>query len=203
MPNPVPIPGGALAITDPDTARAEQLVAAIIQVFKNGTVGGTVGIQTPATVLPAGTNPSIDPLTGLPQLTTLALADANTQLFYRQLSIAMAMVVPAWAAAAGTLTSTQHKTLLQLIHFISDGPAEGFASGATKTVTGTVFPTNILWRRADATKLVERIITWTGPLVTVDQWKMYDTNGTTVLATVTDTISYTNVFESSRVRVIT
>lgn len=203
MPIPVPIPGGALAITDPDTVKAEQLVAAILQVFKNGTSGGTVAVQTPATVQPAGTNPPIDPLTGLPQLTTLTLADANTQLFYRQLSIALALVLPGWVSVPGTLTSTQHKTLLQLIHFISEGPAEGFASGATKTVTGTVFPTNILWRRADSTKLVERIITWTGPLVTVDQWKMYDTNGTTVLATVTDTISYSTVFESSRVRVIT
>lgn len=100
------------------------------------------------------------------------------------------------------LTADQHKTLLQLIHFIDEGPAEGFASGATKTVTGTVFPTQILWRRADATKLVEKNLTWTGAFPTTIQWKMYDVDGSTVLATVTDTVSYSGPFETGRTRAI-
>lgn len=101
------------------------------------------------------------------------------------------------------LTAEQHRTLLQLIHFIDEGPAEGFATGATKEVTGTVFPTQMLWRRADATKLVEKNTTWTGVLPTTIQWKVYDADGTTVLATVTDTISYSGVFETGRTRSIT
>jgi hypothetical protein len=101
------------------------------------------------------------------------------------------------------LTEAQHKTLLQLIHFIDEGPAEGFTTGTTKTVTGTVFPTQTLWRRADATKLVEKNTTWTGVTPTTIQWKMYDTDGTTVLATVTDTIAYSGIFETGRTRAIT
>ena len=101
------------------------------------------------------------------------------------------------------LSETSHRTLLQLIHFINEGPAEGFASGATKTVTGTVFPTQLLWRRADSTKLVEKNTTWTGVLPTSIEWKIYDVDGTTVLATVTDTISYSGVFETGRTRTLT
>lgn len=103
---------------------------------------------------------------------------------------------------ASGISSAVHRTLLQLIHFIAEGPAEGFASGATRTVTGTVFPSQILWRRADATKLVEKNLTWTGANPTTVQWKIYSDDGTTVLATVTDTISYTGPFESSRSRAI-
>lgn len=100
------------------------------------------------------------------------------------------------------ITADQHKALLQLIHFIDEGPAEGFTTGATKTVTGGAFPTSILWKRADTTKLVEQVVTWTGTLPTTVQWKVYDTDGTTVLATVTDTISYSGPFETSRSRAI-
>jgi hypothetical protein len=94
---------------------------------------------------------------------------------------------------------SSHRTL---IHFIDEGPGEEYVTGATKTITGTVFPTEILWKRADATNLVKQTITWTGPRPTVVEWKLYDTNGTTVLATVTDTVSYTGPFESSRSRSI-
>lgn len=100
------------------------------------------------------------------------------------------------------LTPSSHEVLLQLIHFIDEGPAEGFTTGATKTTTGTVFPTQNLWKRADATKLVEQNITWTGVKPTTIQWKIYAADGTTVLATVTDTITYTGVFETSRTRTI-
>jgi hypothetical protein len=96
----------------------------------------------------------------------------------------------------------QHKTLAQLIHFIDEGPAEGFTTGATKTTTGTVYPSQNLWRRADATKLVEQNITWTGITPTTVEWKVYDTDGSTVLATVTDTITYSGPFEASRSRAI-
>lgn len=100
------------------------------------------------------------------------------------------------------MSEAQHKALLQLIHFIDEGPAEGFTTGATKTVTGTVFPTQILWRRADSTKLVEKNITWTGAKPTTVEWKMYNAAGTTVLATITDTIAYSGPFEASRTRAI-
>lgn len=106
-----------------------------------------------------------------------------------------------WRIAA--LAPGDHATLLQLIHFIDEGPAEGFTTGATKTVTGGAFPTEVLWKRADTTNLVRQSVTWTGVLPTTVVWQMYATDGTTVLATVTDTITYSGPFEASRVRAIT
>jgi hypothetical protein len=100
------------------------------------------------------------------------------------------------------VSEAAHKALLQLIHFIDEGPAEGFASGATRTTTGTVFPSQVLWRRADNTKLVEQNVTWTGAKATTVEWKVYAADGTTVLATVTDTITYSGAFETSRTRAI-
>lgn len=104
--------------------------------------------------------------------------------------------------SGGGISQAQHKVLLDLIHFIDEGPADTFTTGATKTTTGTVFPTQNLWRRSDSTKLVEQNITWTGAKPTTVEWKMYTTDGTTVLATVTDTISYSGPFETSRARAI-
>jgi hypothetical protein len=45
-------------------------------------------------------------------------------------------------------------------------------------------------------------VTYTGAFPTTEEWKMYDTDGSTVLATVTDTISYSGPFETSRTRAI-
>jgi hypothetical protein len=97
-----------------------------------------------------------------------------------------------------------HKTLRQLIHFINDGPTEGFASGAFKEIIGTTFPTAIVWYTdsGKTDKIVERLITWSGTNVTVDKWKIYDTDGSTVLWTVTDSISYSGIFETDRTRAI-
>lgn len=109
------------------------------------------------------------------------------------------------AAAAG-ITDAQHKALRQLIHFIEDGPAEGFASGAFKQTAGTVFPTAEIWYVVGSTppagKIVELLTTWTGPVITQEIWKMYDVDGSTVLVTVTDTITYSGLFETSRTRTI-
>lgn len=107
-------------------------------------------------------------------------------------------------AGTGGLTAEGHKSLRQLIHFIDGGPAEGFASGAYREMTGTVFPTSIIWWESSAKlkKLVEKTITWTGANPTTIAWKIYDTDGTTALATVTDTISYSGPFEQSRTRTI-
>jgi len=96
---PVPIPSGALPITDPDTARAEALVAVIAQIFKSGTSGGTPAIGTPATILSDGLNPIIDPLTGLPKISPLVIDTPQAQLFYRQLGLALATALVPYASA--------------------------------------------------------------------------------------------------------
>lgn len=109
--------------------------------------------------------------------------------------------------AASGITAEAHKTLRHGIHFIDNGPAEGFASGAYRETTGTVFPTSVIWYVDDtkAEKIVEKTITWstTAPVPTTIEHKIYDTDGSTVLATITDTFTYAStIFESSRVRTI-
>lgn len=108
--------------------------------------------------------------------------------------------------SGGGISEAQHRALRHLIHFIDDGPAKGFASGAYKETlpAGSVFPTSAIWWESvsKSHKIVELSITWSGVLPTVEEWKVYDTDGATVLATVTDSISYSGVFETSRTRVI-
>lgn len=104
------------------------------------------------------------------------------------------------------ITAEQHKVLRQLIHFIEDGPAEGFASGAYKETTPTgPFPTGEVWWESAAKlkKLVSLDTTWTGAVPTAEVWKVYDVDGSTTLATVADSISYSGIFETSRTRTIT
>jgi hypothetical protein len=113
------------------------------------------------------------------------------------------------AISGGGITPAQHKALRHLIHFIDEGPADGFASGAYRQVVGSkVFPTSIIWWESSAMsqKIVEKIITRTGTGTKVKPtpitWKMYDTDGTTVLATVMDDIQWSGPFEIARVRTI-
>ena len=110
--------------------------------------------------------------------------------------------------AGGGMSESTHETLLQLIHFVDEGPADGFASLATKTVTGGLFPTLTEWHRADDTLLISKAIDRSAGAATTLKptpivWTLYDTNGTTVLHTVSDAITYSGIAEASRVRTIT
>lgn len=107
------------------------------------------------------------------------------------------------------ITAEQHKAIRQLIHFIDGGPAEGFASGAEEEIHDSFFPTASIWwtdsSRTD--KIVEKTINRdppSGSNVTPNPitWKMYDTDGSTVLVTVTDEITYNGVKPIKRVRTI-
>ncbi len=107
--------------------------------------------------------------------------------------------------SGGGVSEAQHRVLRQLIHFIDDGPATGFASGAYKETTPTgPFPTSEIWWESSAKlkKIVSLDTTWTGPRITQEVWKVYATDGSTVLATVTDVVAYSGVFETSRTRTI-
>jgi hypothetical protein len=102
------------------------------------------------------------------------------------------------------ISRQQHKALRQLIHFIDNGPAEGFASGAYRETTGTTFPTAVIWYDSAGPgkrKIVEKTIAWTGPFPTTITWKIYDSSEV-LLATVTDAIAYSGPFETSRTRTI-
>lgn len=105
------------------------------------------------------------------------------------------------------LTETQHRALRQLIHFIDEGPAEGFVSGAFHETLPSAdpFPTSFIWwtSAAKTHKIVELTLTLNANKTpATEEWKMYDTDGTTVLTTVTDTISYSGIFETTRTRAI-
>lgn len=115
-----------------------------------------------------------------------------------------------FGGGGGGLTPADHQRLRQLIHFIDEGPAGGFTSGAYKETVGGVFPTSVTWYE-DATKtkkIVEKTITRSGggatnvkptPIV----WRMYATDGTTVIETTSDAVTYSGAFEVSRTRTIT
>lgn len=105
------------------------------------------------------------------------------------------------------VSRASHETLRQLIHFIDSGPAEGFASGAFCEVlpTGSPFPTSEIWwtSAAKTSKIVSTDTTYnTNKTIATETWKMYDTDGTTLLATVLDTYAYSTVFISNITRTI-
>lgn len=106
----------------------------------------------------------------------------------------------------GGVSSSEHKALRHLIHFIDQGPGDGFASGAYKEQlpTGNPLPTSAIWWESSAKtqKIVEQIVTYTGARIATSQWKMYDEDGVTVNATVTDTFAYSGAVESTRTRAI-
>lgn len=149
---------------------------------------GTVTFYHP----PGATKVGIDP-------TNLNLTDDNVQ-------DALESIVGTGSSGGGA-----HRTLRHLIHFISEGPAEGFASGAykEKLPSGSVFPTSVIWWESSSKlkKIVEKTITRSGggatkvfptPVV----WKIYDTDGSTVLATITDDITYSGVLDSTVTRTV-
>jgi hypothetical protein len=100
-----------------------------------------------------------------------------------------------------------HESLRALIHFMDEGPAE--SASAYKEIVGGLFPTSVTWYE-DGTKtkkIVEKIITRSGGgatdlAPTPITWNMYDTDGTTITATVVDDITYSGVYEVSRTRTI-
>lgn len=115
------------------------------------------------------------------------------------------------ASSGDGLTAEQHEMLHHLIHFIDEGPACGFASGAFKEVLplGAPFPTSIIWwtSAAKTQKIVEKLITRAGggasnTKPTPVQWLMYDETGV-LRCEVSDAIVYSGAIESTRTRTIT
>lgn len=98
----------------------------------------------------------------------------------------------------------KHKALRDLIHFVDNGPADGFASGAFYEQTpATAFPTSGIWYtdNTKVDKIVELTVTYNANnTIATEVWKMYDTDGSTVLVTLTDTHVYSGVFLSNTTR---
>jgi hypothetical protein len=137
------------------------------------------------------------------------IARSGNDMTFKDPSNPVAKTLTELLAGTGGLTEEAHKTLRQLIHFIDDGPAEGFTTGAFKETTGGAFPTSIIWWESASKlkKIVEKTITRSPSPATLAaptpvEWEIYDTDGTTVLWRVTDAITYSGVNESTRTRTI-
>lgn len=104
------------------------------------------------------------------------------------------------------VSESDHQVIRQLIHFIDDGPADGFTSGAYKVIVGQPFPSSITWY-VDSTqtqKIVEKLIirdnSTQNPIIVT--WNLYNTDGTTIVHSVVDNVVYDSSFESTRTRTI-
>ena len=125
----------------------------------------------------------------------------------QKLFLQNAGVVTGLEVSSGSgMTSSEHESLRQLIHFIEEGPSTGFSSGAFKEIVGQPFPTSIIWytNAAKTKKIIEKLIVRNASNnPTIITWNMYDANGITIINTVVDTFTYiNNSFETSRVRTI-
>jgi len=105
------------------------------------------------------------------------------------------------------ISQATHKTLRQLIHLAEEGgPWEGFASGAFQETLPSAdpFPTSVIWwtSAAKTEKIVEEQLVYnSNKTIATDTWKVYAVGGA-LLVTITDTITYSGVFETSRTRTI-
>lgn len=105
-------------------------------------------------------------------------------------------------SASSGITDTDHKILRQLIHFINDGPGDGFYSNPFREISGGMFPDRITWW-SDSNKtlrLFQTEITRSGIYPITESYKMYASNGTTIIAMATDSITYQGAFEVARSR---
>jgi len=110
------------------------------------------------------------------------------------------------AAASGGISEAQHRALRQLVHFLDSGPGAGFASGAEEVYTyDGLKVTAAIWYTDDqhSDKIFELAYTYTGIKVATETAKVYDTDGSTVLAQAVDTYTYSGIMPTKRVRAIT
>lgn len=99
------------------------------------------------------------------------------------------------------VTEAQHRALRQLIHFLDQGP-EGNSFKEVLPVASP-FPTQVVWWDSGDknVKILEKtVIRNAGQFPTEIKWEIYNLAGDTILATVTDFITYSGPFEVSRDR---
>jgi hypothetical protein len=186
----VVITGGTAAGTYTVDTVTDQNQFKVIESIVNTSATGTLSLYHPTGASRVGIDTS----------TFTTVSGTNLQSILGSIDVAI-------ASNTGITTAT-HKSLRDLIHFIDEGPADGFASGAYKETlpSGDPFPTSEIWYTsvAKTNKIVELLITRNSQgIPTSEQWKMYNASNV-LLTTVTDTYTYANnIFEISRVRTIT
>lgn len=190
----IPGNGGSLTLTDPD----ELYAAAGSESLKELATGGS-----PVLVV-SNAGGDINPAYLQDAIIASIHADSGP---YSDLVRDESGDLPPDIVGGGGITELAHRTLRQLIHLAdSEGPMEGFTSGAYRetTPTGSMFPTLVTWWTSSSklNKIVDKQVTYTGAFATSVVWRAYDTDGTTVLVTITDTIVYSGAAESTRTRTI-
>lgn len=95
-----------------------------------------------------------------------------------------------------------HAALADIIHFLPDGPGDGWASGAV-CVEGYTGPllTSSTWYTdaAQSRRIIALAVTYTGPLPATFKYSLYDATGALV-RTLTDTCTYNGPLLQSRTR---
>jgi hypothetical protein len=90
-------------------------------------------------------------------------------------------------------------------YLIKDGRGTGYLAQVTannRLATESIVITGEIWYE-DATKakkIVQLALLYTGVLPTTETWTVYDTDGATPLVTLTDSVTYSGVFEINRTR---
>ncbi len=96
-----------------------------------------------------------------------------------------------------------HDTLRKLVH-MQNGPFEGFSGAYKEVLPVGVFPTSVIWYTdsSKAHKVISKDIAYNANrTVSSLIWKVYDSSGV-VVETLTETMTYTGIFETSRTRTI-
>lgn len=135
--------------------------------------------------------------------TALITRDSSDNMTFTD-SVAGSYTLAQLAAGGSGITEAGHKALRDLVHFIDEGPADGFASGAYRTTTYSgPFVTQIRWYTsvAQTNTIVRLDVTYNANrTIATEVWRMYAADGVTVALTLTDTYSYSGILESSRTR---
>lgn len=99
-------------------------------------------------------------------------------------------------------------TLRKALFYIDNGPVEDYTSSYSEILpAGDPFPTSSIWYEdsSKAKKIWEETISYVSGVVkpTPITYKLYDEDGSTVLVTIQDSITYSGIFEINRTRTIT
>ena len=110
----------------------------------------------------------------------LALKDKTTARLLKELV----------CATSGQVAS--HNALADIVHFLDDGPGDGWASGAVESFgyNGPLMTSRVWWTTSAKTqRIYSEVYSYSGPLVATATYTLYDAKGTQVRAMV-DTFSY-------------
>lgn len=99
--------------------------------------------------------------------------------------------------------SSAHQSLLDVIHFLNDGPGDGWASGAVcqDNYSGLLLVSSTWYTDATQSKrIVAQSWTYSGLLIATEKTILYAADGVSIVRSVTDTYSYSGSIRTQRTR---